>query len=462
LSDEKKEMTVHDIQCFTWSHPHTNIYTTMMPDMLHQLLKGILQYLIDWIKVHTSTTITRKRKRDSDGKIALQDAGVSDQLDHRFRSVPQYPCLKVFSNFSCVKQWTGVEQKAIARQLVPVIAPLLLNGPDKAMIVYARAVIDFWILAQYRSHDDNTLKYMEHAISQMDKLKWAFRKYRHDGHFNFPKFHVITHYPEFIRMYRTTEGVDTSNTEAAHKYLIKEHFSRTNKHDDFQEQIIRHLTRRTNAIAMEELVLYSHTAPRTNTDDQLESKVTQPSRPLNLVRYGWKTKIPKVPDDKITAGEFDRVIKLDGFLDALAVFVRESRNKNDGKTTPPHLIDRREPDASWVKPFIIQIHGSIACWKPDGKDSQDVQKLTEDLVRCIPNWHGKELWRRDYVWVQEYTEEITCGSILGGRRLGELLLLVSIHDPERWKAVADDKRPGGFSRKNRRFIPGHLSISFKF
>jgi hypothetical protein len=310
----------------------------MMPDMLHQLLKGVLQYLIDWIKAHISTTITRKRKRDGDGKIPLQDAGGTDQLDRRFRSVPQYPGLKVFSNFTCVKQWTGVEQKEIARQLILVITPLLLNGPDKAMIVYARAVIDFWTLAQYRSHDDNTLKYMEHAISQMDKLKWAFRKCRHNGHFNLPKFHVIIHYSEFIRMYGTTEDVDTSNPKAVHKYLIEEHFSRTNKHNDFREQIIRHLTRRTNAIAMEELALYSHTAPRTNTDDQLESKVTQPSRPLNLARYGWKTKIPKVPDDKITAGEFDRVIKLDGFLDALAVFVRESRNKHDGKTTPLHRV----------------------------------------------------------------------------------------------------------------------------
>jgi hypothetical protein len=66
------------------------------------------------------------------------------------------------------------------------------------LIVYARAAIDFWTIAQYSSHDDNTLEYMEHALYQIDMLKSAFRKHRinnrdkdESGHFNFPKFHAI-------------------------------------------------------------------------------------------------------------------------------------------------------------------------------------------------------------------------------------------------------------------------------
>jgi hypothetical protein len=55
------------------------------------------------------------------------------------------------------------------------------------------------------------------------------------GHFNFPKFHAITYYPEFIHIYGTTDGVDTSYIKAAHKWIIKEHFLRTNKYANFQE-----------------------------------------------------------------------------------------------------------------------------------------------------------------------------------------------------------------------------------
>jgi hypothetical protein len=459
ISKEEKAMMVHDVGCFAWSHPYTNIHTAMMVDMLHQLLKGVIHYLIEWIKSHLSATITRKRKRDANGNIALQDTGGLDQLDHRFQSVPPYPGLKTFTNFNNVKQWTGVEQKAVARQLIAVVTPLL-NASDKAMIMYARAAIDFWTLAQYSSHDDNTLKYMEHALYQMDMLKSAFRNYRinsrdkdESGHFNFPKFHAITHYPEFIRMFGTTDGVDTSQMEAAHKWIVKEHFSRTNKHADFQEQIIRHSTRQTNAMAMEELILHGQTKPVTAADDQLEAKVTRPSRPLNLVQYGWKAAKSGGSNDRITAGQLDQVIQIDGLLDALAVFVRECRNKEDGVVVPPHLMDRRERDASWVKSIGVQVHGSITCWKPDGKDSNDLQKLTEEFVRCSPNWQGKKLWRRDYVWMQEYTEEITRGSVLGGRRLGELQLIISVQDHERSRMIADDD---GIPRKKSAVYTGAL------
>jgi hypothetical protein len=89
-------------------------------------------------------------------------------------------------------------------------------------------------------------------------------------------------------MFGTTNGVDTSQMEAAHKWIVKGHFSRINKHADFQEQIIRHSTRQTNAMAMEELILHGQTKPVTAADDQLEAKVMRPSRPLNLVQYGWK------------------------------------------------------------------------------------------------------------------------------------------------------------------------------
>jgi hypothetical protein len=61
-------------------------------------------------------------------------------------------------------------------------------------------------------------------------------------------------------------------------------------------------------------------------------------------------------------------------------------------------MDRREFDADLVKPFVIQVYGSITCWKSGGKDSEDMQ-LTSELVRCAPDWRGKKLWRCDCVWM---------------------------------------------------------------
>src|ERR1700722_14620036 len=123
---------------------------------------------------------------------------------------------------------------------------------DKTMIVYARAAIAFRTRAQYGSHDGNIMQYMEHALYQMDMLKSAFRKYRintrdkdESEHFTFSKFYAIAHY-SFACMEPTTgdESCIQMDRQGA--------FSTDKKHADFQEQIIRHSTRQTNAMAMED------------------------------------------------------------------------------------------------------------------------------------------------------------------------------------------------------------------
>ena len=84
--------------------------------------------------------------------------------------MPPFTGLKRFSHFSEVKQWTGVEQKAIIRQLIPVIAPLLTTKEPGAMHC-ARAIVDFILLTQYKTHDDETLRYLEQALYRIDKTK---------------------------------------------------------------------------------------------------------------------------------------------------------------------------------------------------------------------------------------------------------------------------------------------------
>src|SRR5438045_9176097 len=92
----------------------------MMVDILHQLLKGITMYLITWTKVLISNTLPAVCKRKQQGQTIKESSG-SVQLDECFQYVTPITGLKRFCHFSKVKQWTGVEQKAILRQLIPVI-----------------------------------------------------------------------------------------------------------------------------------------------------------------------------------------------------------------------------------------------------------------------------------------------------------------------------------------------------
>jgi hypothetical protein len=205
----------------------------MMIDVLHQLLKEITIYLITWIQSLASTLLPAVRKRKRQGRTIKESSGL-DQLDERFRSVPAFTGLKRFSRFSDIKQWTSVEQKAIIRQLIPVITSLLSTKEPGAMYC-ARAIVDFIFLAQYKTHDDETLEYLDHALYRIDKTKAVFKQFRpvdkatDEGHFNFPKFHAMTHYTSSIREYRAADNFDTEHSEARYKYHVKAFYGRTNK-----------------------------------------------------------------------------------------------------------------------------------------------------------------------------------------------------------------------------------------
>ena len=71
-----------------------------MIDILHQLLKGHVMHTITWIGQTLKSVI---------------GANWRTRLDARFRAVPPFPTLKIFTNFSNVKQWTGDKQKALVR-----------------------------------------------------------------------------------------------------------------------------------------------------------------------------------------------------------------------------------------------------------------------------------------------------------------------------------------------------------
>ena len=55
---------VHSVSNFIWNHYLINIYETIMIDVLHQLFKSTVIYLIHWLEqlIEKSITVTRKKK----------------------------------------------------------------------------------------------------------------------------------------------------------------------------------------------------------------------------------------------------------------------------------------------------------------------------------------------------------------------------------------------------------------
>ena len=433
---------VHDVENFAWKHPYVNIHKAMMIDVLHQLLKGITMYLITWVKSLTSDILPAVRKRKRQDRTINESSG-SIQLDERFRCVPPFTGLKRFSRFSEVKQWTGVEQRAIIRQLIPVLAPLLSVKVPGAMHC-ARAIVDFILLAQYKTHDDETLRYLEQALYRIDRTKAVFKRFRpidkatDEGHFNFPKFHAMTHYASCIREYGAADNFDTEHSEAAHKYHVKAFYGRTNKRQGYEDQICLHNTRRINMLAMTNVLFHKKSRYTTQSGNDIEAQVSVPTRPQNLSQLSWEINHTNSKNICLrgfnvdfwrTAAEVAVRLEIKDFIDALAVFVRESRKRLDGVPITNASVVRRESDSSWVEGMLVALHPSIRCWRRKGSDSNDLELLTKEYVRCKQSWQKGKEWHRDYVWVQDI--EADDGSPLSGRKVGQVQAIVTVVDDSR-------------------------------
>ncbi len=116
------------------------------------------------------------------------------------------------------------------------------------------------MLAQYPLHDDETLSYIEHVLYRLDKTKIAFEYHRpidaklFQPNFNDPKFYTMTHFFKCIRDYGSAINYNTAHSEAAHKYLLKALYGRTNW-KEYKSQILKYNIRHINVIAMQDVIL---------------------------------------------------------------------------------------------------------------------------------------------------------------------------------------------------------------
>ena len=181
------------------------------------------------------------KKQRHQEQLKLGQRGKLTQLDERFRAVPLFTDLKLFQHYSKVVQLTGNKQKAMVKQLIVASTLLLIHDAPEA-IQCTQAILDFTILAQYVLHDEETLCYMEHALYRLEKTKIAFEQYQSidsklcQPTFNYPKFHAISQFVLCIQDYGSAVNYDTTHSKAAHKYLLKAFYNRTNK-KEYESQI---------------------------------------------------------------------------------------------------------------------------------------------------------------------------------------------------------------------------------
>jgi len=279
------------------------------PDLLHTMQIGMLDHLQQWIFYFMKT----HERLDKYNSIWL--------------SVPAYHDLTPkIKSYEEVSQWNGKEMKKMSRYLLGVVTQSLRGGSPAQRPIFNRAIectralLEFYMYAQYKSHDDATLSYMEDALHRFHTFKdvfllgqagqkakakanalrtelvkkrkvgekthaesWTPSKKRcemntwwdyicHeinvskelDADFNFLKIHLMCHWVEQIHRYGALQQYSAERHEKAHKMNLKDGCNASNHNLNYLPQVIT-FQRRILCFEIRELNLQALAQRRENS-----------------------------------------------------------------------------------------------------------------------------------------------------------------------------------------------------
>ncbi|KAF8879110.1 hypothetical protein CPB84DRAFT_1817458 [Gymnopilus junonius] len=187
-------------------------WTVITPDVLHQLYQGILKHLIAW----------------------CQSILTPEQLDEHICCLPHGLRLRQFKNgLSALSQISGPERK----NMVKILLGCLIGAIPTMGIAAITALLDFIYIAQYKTHNMETLGYLQGTLDRFHTHKDYFRQTGIREDFNIPKFHSLTHYIESIKLFGTTDNYNTETFERLHIDFAKLGWRASNHRDEFPQMI---------------------------------------------------------------------------------------------------------------------------------------------------------------------------------------------------------------------------------
>ena len=199
---------LHEIYSPFWANlPHSDIFLSITPDILHQLHKGVFKdHFVKWCN-----------------SIAGKDV-----IDTCFHAMSWHPDLQHFSKgLSSVSQWTRKEHKEMQKIYLGVLAGVI---PVKVLAT-AQGLLDFIYYAQYQSHMAKTLNKMQFALDEFHTNKDAFIDLGIHEHFNIPKLHSMIHYVSSIQNFRSIDGLNSEGPEQLHIDYVKKGYRASNKNN---------------------------------------------------------------------------------------------------------------------------------------------------------------------------------------------------------------------------------------
>ena len=185
---------------FWESLPLANIFISITPDILHQLLQGMMKHVINWqVSIFGPT-----------------------EIDACSRTMPPNHNIMFFTKgITCLSYVTGHEHKKMCSLLLGLIVDLPIPGGwDSTRLMHTmRSLLDFLYLAQYQCHSCKMLDLLWDALLGFHNHKAIFTDLGVQENFNIPKLHSLTHYISLIKLFGTTDNYNTEQSEQLHIVL---------------------------------------------------------------------------------------------------------------------------------------------------------------------------------------------------------------------------------------------------
>ncbi len=227
----------HPQHPFSTNYPFgTGIIDAVGPDLLHQISKCFMDYLIKaWI--WKLMKITWKGRGFSKTQLKME-------FDSRFALMPGYTGIRRFEHGVLTKThaWTVHEYKEIMKVIIGALIGLCPAEGIHLVMQY----LDIHRLAHYSCHTDESLAWLENAVDQFfEQLKspnGPFIKYSLvSPESETQKIHYQRHYANTVREKGALPSSSTDRTEPLHK-LLKDAWRRSNKGKDSIEFVLKEHT----------------------------------------------------------------------------------------------------------------------------------------------------------------------------------------------------------------------------
>ncbi|KAH9040802.1 hypothetical protein EDB85DRAFT_2072152 [Lactarius pseudohatsudake] len=209
---------IDDDIVFTNDFPRADIYESLSPDLLHQIIKGSFKdHLVKWICKYIEAIYTKSRADE-----------ILDDIDRRIAMTPPFPGLRRFKHGRRFKQWTGDDSKALMKVYIPAIAEYV----PPQLVQCLSAFLDFCYLVRRSEIGESDLSAIGKALRTFHATREIFRTsgVRPKG-FNLPRQHSMVHYVHLIQEFGAPNGLCSSITESQHITAVKKPWRRSNRYE---------------------------------------------------------------------------------------------------------------------------------------------------------------------------------------------------------------------------------------